>query len=58
MVNNIANQNICMFNTEFSSHEVNIASIPSGYTLKPHYHKMLDDENENIMKVIPITIRA
>ena len=35
------------------SHEVNIASIPSGYTLKPHYHIILDDESENMIKVVP-----
>ena len=34
------------------SHEVNIANIPSGYTLKPHCRVILDDESENIIKVI------
>ncbi|XP_065910466.1 inositol 1,4,5-trisphosphate-gated calcium channel ITPR1-like [Dysidea avara] len=31
-------------------HEVNVASVPSGYTLKPHYRTILDDEKENYVK--------
>ena len=34
------------------SHEVNIASVPSSYTLKPYHHAILDDECENLVKVI------
>lgn len=34
------------------SHEINIASMPSGYTLKPHYQAILDGESENIIKVV------
>lgn len=38
-------------NVFYSSHEVNIANVPSGYTLKPHYQKALDDESKNTVKV-------
>ena len=36
------------------SHEVNVASVPSGYTLKPHYRTILDDEKENYVKVCSV----